>query len=112
MQSLTDILSSRIQSFNQNPEKALKSKTTEYQKKWNEGVRCFQEEINKDRKKVNLPPLPFVAIRSKLVALKEIDDLRWFFYHCRKYGKTKDKTGKWNSFSKCFWGALRTVDKK
>jgi len=109
--SISSILENRISLYNQNPEKALKEKSTEYQKKWNEGVRCFQEEINKDRKKANLPPLPFIAIRVKLVALKEIDDLRWFFYHCRKYAKTKDKLGKWNSFSKCFFGALSTVKK-
>ena len=111
MNPLSSILQERIKAFNSDPQKAIKIKSVEYSKKWNEGVRCFQEEINKDRKKVNLPPVSFIAIRQKLVALKEVDDLRWFFYHCRKYGKTKDKTGQWNSFSKCFWGALRVVEK-
>jgi len=108
MQSLTDILSSRLLSYNQNPEKALKEKSTEYQKKWNEGVRCFQEQINIERKQVGLPPLPFIAIRSKLVALKEVDDLRYFYGQCQAYAKTRDKkTGKWNSFSRIFFGALK-----
>ena len=109
--SISDILAKRIQDFKSDPEQALKTKSIKYSKQWNYGVKCFQVELNNERKKSMLPELSFIAVRSKLVALKEIDDLRWFFYHCRKYAKTKDKQGKWNSFSKCFFGALKTVDK-
>lgn len=103
MKTLSDILQDRIKAFSENPEKALKLKSVEYNKKWNYAVRCFQEAINKEREK----PIPFVAVRMKLLALREIDDLRWFFYHCKKYAKTKDKQGNQNTFSKCFFGALK-----
>lgn len=107
MLSLQDILKDRIESFKQNPKEALKVKSAEYQKSWNNGVKFFQAELNKERKREKLPELPFIAVRQKLIALKEIDDLRWFYYHCKKYSNTKDKQGRKNSFSKCFWGALR-----
>lgn len=107
MQSIGDILKNRIERFKHNPIEALKTISKEYQKKWNEGVNYFLIEINKDRKKSNLEPLEFIAIREKLVALKEINDLRWFYYQCKKYATTKDKQGNQNTFSKCFWGALK-----
>ncbi len=106
--SISNILKDRLEAFKNNPIKALKDKSTDYQKKWAFGVKCFQTEINRERKQDKMSELSFIAVRQKLVALKEIDDLRWFFYHCKKYAKTKDKTGKWNSFSKCFFGALRS----
>jgi len=105
--SIGDILQEKLKNFQKNPEKALKEKGTEYQKKWAFGVKCFQVAINEERKKEGLKELPFIAIRQKLVGLREIDDLRWFFYHCKKYAKTKDKNGKWNTFCKCFFGALK-----
>lgn len=107
MQSIGDILKSKIEKFKQNPLDALKFYGKEYQKKWNEGVNYFLIEINKDRKKEGLEDLSFIAVRQKLVALKEINDLRWFYYQCKKYAQTKDKQGGQNSFSKCFWGALK-----
>ncbi len=105
--SISSILKDRLEAFSKNPEKAIKEKGTDYQKKWAYGVKCFQVELNKERKKEGRADLSFMAVRQKLVALKEIDDLRWFFYHCKKYATTKDKTGKWNSFGKCFFGALK-----
>ena len=105
--SIQDILKDRMENFKKNPQLALKNKSSEYQKKWNEGVKCFQVAINTERLKDGLLELSFIAVRQKLVALKEVDDLRWFFYHCKKYAKTKDKDGRWNSFSKCFFGALK-----
>jgi hypothetical protein len=105
--SIGDILQKRLKDFEKNPEKSLKKKGTEYQKQWAFGVKCFQVELNKEREKEGVEPIEFMAVRQKLVALREIDDLRWFFYHCKKYAKTKDKTGKWNSFGKCFFGALK-----
>lgn len=107
MTSISDILKDKINSLKENPALFFKNKGIEYQKKWAFGVKCFQEEINKERRKDGKTDLPFMAIRQKLVALREIDDLRWFFYHCKKYAKTKDKLGNWNTFSKCFFGALK-----
>ncbi len=104
MECLSNILHDRIESFNSNPEKSLKLKSTEYNKKWNEGVKCFQTEINKERE----VPISFMAVRSKLLALREVDDLRYFFGQCKAYSKTKDKkTGKKNSFGRIFFGALK-----
>lgn len=106
MVSLGDILADKIKAYQLNPQQAEKTKSKEYQKRWSDGVQHFQIVINKERAKVGMKPLPFLVIRGKLVALKEIEDLRWFYYHCIKYSKTKDKNGNWNTFSKCFWGAL------
>jgi hypothetical protein len=113
MISLQDILKDRLEAYGKNPDLVdlFRKKGKEYQKSWNKGVQFFQLEINKDRKKENLPELPFISIRQKLLALKEIDDLRWFYYHCKKYANTKDKLGKRNSFSKCFFGALKIQHK-
>lgn len=107
MESIEEILKARIIRFNQNPIQALKFIGRDYQKQWNNGVNYFLIEINKDRKKSNLKELSFISIRQKLVAIKEIDDLRWFYYQCKKYAQTKDKLGNKNTFSKCFFGALK-----
>lgn len=109
--SIGNILKERFESYSKNPELSLKQKNKEYQKKWNDGVEFFRKMLNKERAKAKLKPLPFIAVRSKLVALKEIDDLRWFYLQCIKYSNTYQKTlvnGKpvRNTFSKCFWGAL------
>lgn len=105
---LGDILKERIEAYKVNPQEAEKRRGKEYQKQWSFGVKCFQEQINKDRKRENKPEVPFIAVRMKLIALQEINDLRWFFYHCKKYAGTKDKQGRANTFSKCFFGALKT----
>ena len=102
MTSLGDILKSRIEEYNLT-DGGFKKKGIDYNKRWNDAVGFFQIEINKEREK----PLTFIAIRQKLVALREIDDLRWFYYHCKKYAQTKDKNGVQNTFSKCFFGALK-----
>lgn len=107
MKSLGDILKERIGDYNKVGTEWANNKSKEYIKSWNNGVKFFLVEINKDRKKEGLPPVSFMAVRQKLLALREIDDLRWFYYHCKKYAATKDKTGKKNTFSKCFWGALK-----
>jgi hypothetical protein len=103
MKSIGDILQDRLKE-SKNTELQFLNK--DYQKKWAFGVQCFQKVINAERKKDGLKPLSFIAVRQKLVALREIDDLRWFFYHCKKYAETKDKNGVINTFSKCFFGAL------
>ncbi len=110
--SISDILKERIEQFNKNPEFALKTKAADYQKSWNAGVEFFRIQINKDRKKEKKSPISFIAVRQKLVALKEIDDLRWFYRECIKYSNTYQKklvNGKpvRNTFSRCFWGALK-----
>lgn len=107
MESIGDILKVKIDKFNANPVESLKFFGIDYQKRWNNGVNYFLIEINKDRKKQDLKELSFISIRQKLVAIKEIDDLRWFYYQCKKYAQTKDKFGNKNSFSKCFFGALK-----
>lgn len=110
--AIGNILKDRLESFQNNPELSLKQKSKEYQKKWNDAVEFFRIKINQDRKRDKQPPLPFIAIRQKLVALKEIDDCRWFYLQCLKYSNTYQKTlvnGKpvRNTFSRCFWGALK-----
>jgi hypothetical protein len=109
MKTLSDILQDRINAFNEDPKKALKLKSIEYNKQWNYAVKCFQVRINEDREKEDLKPVEFIAVRMRLEALKEIDDMRYFFNQCKQYAKTKDKTGKPNSFSKIFWGATKPL---
>lgn len=68
----------------------------------------FVDAINKERVGSKYPPVKFIMIRQRLAALREIDDLRWFYYNCQKYAKTKNKaTGEWNTFSRCFFGATK-----
>lgn len=109
MISIQDILKEKITAYEENPDLVdlFRKKGKEYSKKWNEGVNFFLKEINKERKKENQTELSFISIRQKLIALKEIDDLRWFYYHCKKYANTKDKQGRQNTFNKCFFGALK-----
>lgn len=108
MNSLANLLQQRILDFNSNPKESLRKKGTEYNKDWAKAVKCFQERINKDMRKEKKPEFDFMPIRMKLIALKEIDDLRWFYGECLKYSYSKNKkTGKRNTFSQCFWGALK-----
>lgn len=109
MQSIEELLKERIQKFKANPKEALKLINKEYVINWNNGVKSFQDEINKERKKDGLSELPFIAIREKLIALKEVDDLRFFYGVCKKYSQTKDKQGNQNTFSKCFFGATKNI---
>ena len=110
--SFVNILKERLESFSKNPELSLKQKNKDYQKKWSEAVEFFRIKINQDRRKAKQAELPYIAIRQKLVALKEIDDLRWFYLQCVKYSNTYQKllvNGKpvRNTFSRCFFGALK-----
>lgn len=101
--SIQFILEQRIESNKNNSlEKRFILDGKEYQKKWAKAVQFFQVEVNKDRLKSNQKPLPFMAIRSKLEAVSEIDDLRWFYTQCLKYSLKKGK-----NFSQCFFGALK-----
>lgn len=105
---IADILKERIEAFKANPELAMKAKGTQYQKDWAFAVNCFKERINKDQRKAKKSEYDFITIRQKLVALKEIDDLRWFYRECLKYAGTYPKGSKVrNTFSKCFFGALK-----
>lgn len=110
--SIQDILKQRLQDYHNDTQKAFVSKGKEYQKNWNNAVGFFRIKINKDREKAKLPEVSFIQVRMKLVALKEIDDLRWFYRECLRYSNTYEKklvNGKpvRNTFSKCFWGALK-----
>lgn len=104
---LADILKERIEQFNADPKKALKEKSVQYNKDWNFAVNCFKERINKDMRKAKRKEFTFIVIRQKLLALREVDDLRWFYRECLKYAGTYPKGSKIrNTFSKCFFGAL------
>lgn len=108
MESLADILKERIEQFNKNPVESLKLKGKERNKEYAKAVKCFQDRINKDRKKDKQEPVPFIAVRMKLSALKEVDDLRWFYRECLKYAGTYPKGSRIrNTFSKAFFGALK-----
>lgn len=108
-----DILQDRIKQYEKLGGEALKIESKDYQKKWAFAVKCFTDRINKDRKASGLKPLTFIAVRQKLVALREIDDLRWFYRECLRYSTTyakeKDIKGKplRHTFSQCFFGSLR-----
>lgn len=105
---LSQLIKQRIEEFEKDPELSLKVKGKDYQKNWAKGVKCFQDRINVDRKKENKPEVTFMQVRMKLIALKEIDDLRSFYKTCLDYSYTRDKkTGKRKTFSQCFWGALK-----
>lgn len=111
MLNIADILKQRIQEYEANPE-SQKIKSKEYNKKWNEGVQFFVDRINEDNVRENRPKVTFITVRMRLVALREIDDLRWFYYVCLKYSKTYQKKmvdGKpvKNSFKRCFYGATK-----
>ncbi len=102
--SIQEVLKNRLEAYRNNTlEKQFELDGKEYQKKWAAAVQFFQKEINKDRKKEGKPDLPFMAVRQKLIDLKEIDDLRWFYFQCLRYRNKK----KGNTFSKCFFGALK-----
>ena len=108
METLADILKQRIEQFEKNPQDYLKNKGKQHNKDWNFAVNCFKERINKDMKKAKRPEYDFIVIRQKLLALKEIDDLRWFYRECLKYSGTYPKGSKIrNTFSKAFFGALK-----
>lgn len=102
-----DILKERIERYEKHGALVFQLESKEYRKKWNDAVKCFQTRLNKDRINEGLKPLGFMPIRIKLLALQEIDDLRWFYYHCQKYSKTKDSQENQNTFSRCFFGALK-----
>lgn len=109
MFSIEDILKKRIEAASNGtlPEQLINDRK-EYNKKWADAVEFFRQRINKDRKKQKMPEYSFIIIRSKLAGVKNIEDLRWFYTQCLKYSYTKDKiTKQRNTFSKCFFGALK-----
>lgn len=110
--SIQDILKQRLEEYQKNPQESLKLKNKEYNKKWNEAVGYFREKINQDRKKARMSEVNFIQVRMKLIALKEIDDLRWFYRECIKYSNTYQKKlinnkPVRNTFSRCFYGSLK-----
>lgn len=116
MQTIKNILLERLKHAEQNPEvlqQFYKNQSKQDNKKYNDAVQCFQKRLNRDRKHCGLKDVPFIAVRMKLYALKEITDLRWFWIVCTKYSNTyrkeKDIKGKpiRNTFSGCFFGALK-----
>ncbi len=112
MLDIGSILKERLEAYKQNPTTYEKDRGKEYSKKWNYGVQCFVDRINKDNKKENRPEAKFIAVRMRLVALEEVDDLRWFYGVCQKYSTTYQKKlvdGKpvRNTFKRCFYGATK-----
>lgn len=106
--SLSDYITTKYKDFAEKPEETLKVISKEKNKDYAKAVKCFQDRINKDRKKEKKPEVTFMQVRMRLIALKEIDDMRTFYKECLRYAGTKDKkTGKRNSFSRMFWGATR-----
>lgn len=104
MTGIASLLAERIARYRDNhPDEAARLDRSEYSKKWAAGVECFRIEINRERKADGMKALPFVAVRSKVAHIEDIDDLRWFFRKCREYAR-KDKD---STFSKCFFGALK-----
>lgn len=105
---LSTIIKQRLEEFKNSPQESMQKKGTEYNKDYAKAVQCFQKRINVDRKKEKKAEVSFVQVRMRLIALKEIDDLRYFYNECLKYSYTKDKkTGKRNSFSRAFFGATK-----
>ncbi len=105
---LTNLFQQRLEQIQATGAKEyLSKKGKSYNKDWAYGVKCFQVALNKEQDKAKLPPYEFMAVRQRLIALKEIDELRWFYKECIKYSRKKDKQGKKQSFGKIFWGATR-----
>lgn len=109
MISLSNALKERINAArNGFIEKQIEKDGKEYNKKYNEAVQCFQKRINSDRRREYMLEVSFIIIRQKLLGVREIDDLKWFYGVCEKYSRTKDKeTGIQNTFSRGFFGALK-----
>ncbi len=99
MINIADLLQQRITTSDLRAK--LRDEGKEYQKKYALAVQCFQTELNKERD--TLPPLSFMAVRSKVEHIREIQDLRWFYGKCLLYKRKK----KDNTFSKFFFGALK-----
>lgn len=86
----------------------LSKKGKERNKEYAKAVQCFVDRINKDRNKEKKEPVLFIAVRMKLRALKEVDDLRIWYKTCLDYSYTRDpKTLKRKTFSQCFFGGTK-----
>ena len=111
MQAIGNILLERFKDYQSNPqaiELAFKKKGVEHNKKWNEAVGFFMEKINKERVRDGYKPLPFMSYRMKLVAMIEIDHLKWFWYHCAKVSSIKDLKGNPKyTFGQIFFNSLK-----
>ena len=111
MQSISNILLSRYKDYSADPKKAeelFKARGIEYNKRWNKAVGHFQERINKDRVKEGYKPLPFIVYRQKLIALKEFEDLRWYWFYCSKVSSIKDLKGNPKyTFGQIFFSSLK-----
>jgi len=106
--SIGDIIQDRFQNFAEKPKETLKLNAKERTKKYNDAVKCFQVRINKDRVKEKKPLVPFMAVKMKLAAINEVDDLRSWYKTCLDYSYTRDpKTLKRKTFSQCFFGGTK-----
>jgi len=90
------------------PKVGMVEKRKEYNKAYANAVKCFQDRINKDRKKEKKEPVEFMAVKMKLAGVRELDDLRAWYKTCLDYSYTRDKvTLKRKTFSQCFWGGTK-----
>ena|ERR1035437_6795704 len=102
---ISELLKNRIEAYSKEPiEVAVKREGKEYNKIRSDGIKHFMDRINEERKGTSFKPVSFIMVRHKLLALKDLEDLRWFYAKCKQYGKKKG-----HSFSEMFWGATRVV---
>lgn len=108
MKSIGDFLQNRIQT--PDLEKKIVRDTKDYQLKFRDAVNEFLKIINKELAQEGKPPLPFMAIRMKLIAVKEIDELRVFYKHCRHKGNGRIKEVRY-TFKRAFFERTLKIPK-
>lgn len=111
MKSLGDIISERLLDNLKYPEELkeyYKEQSKEETKKRNHAIDCFRNRVNKQRQLHGYKPLSFLAVKMKMYAFKELDELRWFWKYCEDNGQKFDKDGKKYTFSRIFFASLDT----
>lgn len=105
MITMAEALQKRLDASNNNKlAEHIVMERKEYNKKWAYAVDQFKIAINSEREgQSNVLQLPWIAVQQKLIHVKEISDLRWFYAQCVAYSKKKKE----NTFAKCFFGALK-----
>lgn len=100
---ISELLKNRIEKYRSEPiEVVVKRDGKEYNKIWADGVKHFVDKINKDREGTQYKKVSFIMVRQKLLALRDLEDLRWFYGKCKQYSTKKGHT-----FSELFWGSTK-----
>jgi hypothetical protein len=68
-------------------------------------IKEFVDEINKERNNTKWKPITARAVAIKLSHIKSLSDLYYFLSVCRDYAHRN------GSFSKCFFGSLKPLQK-